>query len=175
MSVGTNTPPTIAATPVTALPPPLGVNGYSSLPAPTNGQQATEALYTNGVHQYQGIWIKENMFTDVYTLDNSIQFRNKSKGNSNFFIWKAFVIVSPPAQTPAAALDPLQQAYAGMQHYTGWCKDRLKGLPVKLLNVFTLCLLHRSEKISMNNHTWSAGRSMRCSVQSRGFVRIGRY
>lgn len=55
MSVGTNTPPTIAATPVTALPPPLGVNGYSSLPAPTNGQQATEALYTNGVHQYQGI------------------------------------------------------------------------------------------------------------------------
>lgn len=26
------------------------------------------------------------------------------------------------AQSPAAALDPLQQAYAGMQHYTGWCK-----------------------------------------------------
>lgn len=54
--VGTNTPPTIAATPVPALPPPIGVNGYSSVPAPTNGQQATEALYTNGVHPYQGIF-----------------------------------------------------------------------------------------------------------------------
>ncbi|XP_068591328.1 CUGBP Elav-like family member 3 isoform X3 [Cebidichthys violaceus] len=73
-SSGTNTPPTMAGTPVPALPPPLGVNGYSSLPT-TNGQQATEALYTNGVHAYQ-------------------------------------------AQSPA--LDPLQQAYAGMQHYTGW-------------------------------------------------------
>ncbi|XP_035500136.1 CUGBP Elav-like family member 3 isoform X2 [Scophthalmus maximus] len=74
-SSGTNTPPTIAATPVPALPPPIGVNGYSSLPAQANGQQATETLYTNGVHPYQ-------------------------------------------AQSPVAALDPLQQAYAGMQHYT---------------------------------------------------------
>ncbi|KAF3691983.1 CUGBP Elav-like family member 3 [Channa argus] len=74
-SSGANTPPSIAATPVPALPPPIGVNGYSSVPAPANGQQATETLYTNGVHPYQ-------------------------------------------AQSPAAALDPLQQAYAGMQHYT---------------------------------------------------------
>ncbi|KAG7272385.1 hypothetical protein CRUP_035580 [Coryphaenoides rupestris] len=73
-SSGTNTPPTIAATPVSALPPPLGVNGYSSLPVPTNGHQATEAIYTNGIHAYQ-------------------------------------------AQSPAT-LDPLQQAYTGMQHYT---------------------------------------------------------
>lgn len=58
MSAGTNTPPTIAATPVPALPPPIGVNGYSSVPAPTNGQQATETLYTNGVHPYQGIVVK---------------------------------------------------------------------------------------------------------------------
>ncbi|KAK1895237.1 CUGBP Elav-like family member 3 [Dissostichus eleginoides] len=84
-SSGTNTPPTIAATPVPSLPPPLGVNGYSSLPAPTNGQQATEALYTNGVHPYQ-------------------------------------------AQSPVATLDPLQQAYAGMQHYTGWCKSTNSGV-----------------------------------------------
>ncbi|XP_045069997.1 CUGBP Elav-like family member 3 isoform X1 [Coregonus clupeaformis] len=69
---GTNTPPTISATPVPSLPPPLGVNGYSP---PTNGQQASEALYTNGIHAYQ-------------------------------------------AQSPALSLDPLQQAYAGMQHYT---------------------------------------------------------
>ncbi|KAL3060133.1 hypothetical protein OYC64_014673 [Pagothenia borchgrevinki] len=67
----------IIATPITPITPSSGVNGYSSLPAPTNGQQATEALYTNGVHPYQ-------------------------------------------AQSPVATLDPLQQAYAGMQHYTGW-------------------------------------------------------
>nr|XP_029509553.1 CUGBP Elav-like family member 3 isoform X1 [Oncorhynchus nerka] len=50
---GTNTPPTISATPVPSLPPPLGVNGYSP---PTNGQQASEALYTNGIHAYQAAY-----------------------------------------------------------------------------------------------------------------------
>uniref|UniRef100_A0A3Q1F9G5 Cugbp, Elav-like family member 3b n=1 Tax=Acanthochromis polyacanthus TaxID=80966 RepID=A0A3Q1F9G5_9TELE len=54
-SSGTNTPPTIAATPVPALPPPIGVNGYSSVPPPSNGQQ-TETLYTNGVHPYQAAY-----------------------------------------------------------------------------------------------------------------------
>uniref|UniRef100_A0A4W6FBH7 Cugbp, Elav-like family member 3a n=1 Tax=Lates calcarifer TaxID=8187 RepID=A0A4W6FBH7_LATCA len=73
-SSGTSTPPSIAATPVPALPPPIAVNSYPSVPAPPNGQSATEALYTNGVHAYQ-------------------------------------------AQSPV--LDPLQQAYTGMQHYTG--------------------------------------------------------
>nr|XP_029509554.1 CUGBP Elav-like family member 3 isoform X2 [Oncorhynchus nerka] len=52
-SSGTNTPPTISATPVPSLPPPLGVNGYSP---PTNGQQASEALYTNGIHAYQAAY-----------------------------------------------------------------------------------------------------------------------
>lgn len=51
---GTSTPPSIAATPVPALPPPIAVNSYPSVPAPPNGQSATEALYTNGVHAYQG-------------------------------------------------------------------------------------------------------------------------
>uniref|UniRef100_A0A8C1CDP6 Cugbp, Elav-like family member 3b n=1 Tax=Cyprinus carpio carpio TaxID=630221 RepID=A0A8C1CDP6_CYPCA len=51
-SSGTNTPPTIAATPVSALPPPIGVNGYSPIPANTNGLPASE-IYTNGVHPYQ--------------------------------------------------------------------------------------------------------------------------
>ncbi|XP_034455196.1 CUGBP Elav-like family member 3 isoform X2 [Hippoglossus hippoglossus] len=69
---GTSTPPSMAGTPVPALPPPIALNSYASLPAP-NGQSATEALYTNGVHAYQ-------------------------------------------AQSPV--LDPLQQAYTGMQHYT---------------------------------------------------------
>ncbi|XP_056113875.1 CUGBP Elav-like family member 3 isoform X3 [Rhinichthys klamathensis goyatoka] len=73
-SSGANTPPTITATPLSALPPPMGVNGYSQIPATANGQPALE-IYTNGVHPYQ-------------------------------------------AQSPALQLDPLQQAYAGMQHYT---------------------------------------------------------
>ncbi|XP_058602550.1 CUGBP Elav-like family member 3 isoform X2 [Onychostoma macrolepis] len=74
---GANTPPTIAATPISALPPPIGLNGYSTISANTNGLPASE-IYTNGVHPYQ-------------------------------------------AQSPAmAALDPLQQAYAGMQHYTAY-------------------------------------------------------
>uniref|UniRef100_A0A8C1QFS8 Cugbp, Elav-like family member 3b n=2 Tax=Cyprinus carpio TaxID=7962 RepID=A0A8C1QFS8_CYPCA len=64
-----NTPPTIAATPISALPP---LNGYSPVPATNNGQPVSE-IYSNGVHPYQ-------------------------------------------AQSPA--LDPLQQAYAGMQYYT---------------------------------------------------------
>lgn len=49
---GTSTPPTMAATPVPALPPPLS---YPPVPAPPNGQSASETLYTNGVHSYQGI------------------------------------------------------------------------------------------------------------------------
>ncbi|XP_065276201.1 CUGBP Elav-like family member 3 isoform X36 [Emys orbicularis] len=75
-SSGTSTPPAIAATPVSAIPATLSVNGYSPVPTQTTGQPASEALYTNGVHPY-------------------------------------------PAQSPAAPVDPLQQAYAGMQHYTG--------------------------------------------------------
>ncbi|XP_036444359.1 CUGBP Elav-like family member 3 isoform X1 [Colossoma macropomum] len=74
-SSGTNTPPAIAATPVPALPPPVGVSGYSPVPAAANGQPASETIYTNGIHPYQ-------------------------------------------AQSSAGVLDPLQQAYAGMQHYT---------------------------------------------------------
>ena len=47
----------MAATPVPALPPPIAVNSYASVPAPPNGQSATEALYTNGAHAYQGTTI----------------------------------------------------------------------------------------------------------------------
>ncbi|XP_022381813.1 CUGBP Elav-like family member 3 isoform X28 [Enhydra lutris kenyoni] len=75
-SSGTSTPPAIAATPVSAIPAALGVNGYSPVPTQPTGQPAPDALYPNGVHPY-------------------------------------------PAQSPAAPVDPLQQAYAGMQHYTG--------------------------------------------------------
>ncbi|XP_051999369.1 CUGBP Elav-like family member 3 isoform X2 [Xyrauchen texanus] len=73
-SSSANTPPTIAATPMSALLSPIGVNSYSPVPATANGQPTSE-IYTNGVYPYQ-------------------------------------------AQSPVTALDPLQQAYAGMQHYT---------------------------------------------------------
>lgn len=53
-SAGTSTPPSIAATPVPALPQPIAVSGYTSAVAPPNVQSATEALYANGVHAYQG-------------------------------------------------------------------------------------------------------------------------
>lgn len=50
---GASTPPAIAATPVPTLPP-IAVNSYPAVPAPPSGQSASETLYTNGVHQYQG-------------------------------------------------------------------------------------------------------------------------
>uniref|UniRef100_A0A8B9KJX2 CUGBP Elav-like family member 3 n=1 Tax=Astyanax mexicanus TaxID=7994 RepID=A0A8B9KJX2_ASTMX len=74
-SSGTNTPPSIAATPVPALPPPIALNGYSPVPTAANGQSASETIYANGIHPFQ-------------------------------------------AQSAVAVLDPLQQAYTGMQHYT---------------------------------------------------------
>uniref|UniRef100_A0A8C2IMB1 Cugbp, Elav-like family member 3b n=1 Tax=Cyprinus carpio TaxID=7962 RepID=A0A8C2IMB1_CYPCA len=99
-SSGTNTPPTIAATPVSALPPPIGVNGYSPIPANTNGLPASE-IYTNGVHPYQASLACTEPLTFIQKL-------------------QCFLFIVPPAQSPAAAaaLDPLQQAYAGVQHYT---------------------------------------------------------
>lgn len=58
---GTSSPPSIAATPVPALPPPLAVNSYPSVAAPPNGQSATETLYTNGVHTYQGTAVSKKL------------------------------------------------------------------------------------------------------------------
>uniref|UniRef100_A0A8C9TT72 CUGBP Elav-like family member 6 n=1 Tax=Scleropages formosus TaxID=113540 RepID=A0A8C9TT72_SCLFO len=74
-SSGTSTPPGISAAAVPSIATPLGVNGFSALPPQSNGQPASEPIYTNGIHPY-------------------------------------------PAQSPTVA-DPLQQAYAGVQHYAG--------------------------------------------------------
>ncbi|MGH0168475.1 UNVERIFIED_CONTAM: hypothetical protein FKN15_054737, partial [Acipenser sinensis] len=51
-SSGTSTPPTLAATPVPALPAQMGVNGYSAVPTQPSGQGASESIYSNGVHPY---------------------------------------------------------------------------------------------------------------------------
>uniref|UniRef100_A0A673TPM0 CUGBP Elav-like family member 3 n=1 Tax=Suricata suricatta TaxID=37032 RepID=A0A673TPM0_SURSU len=54
-SSGTSTPPAMAAaTPVSAIPATLGVNGYSPVPTQPTGQPAPDALYPNGVHPYPG-------------------------------------------------------------------------------------------------------------------------
>ncbi|MGH0168085.1 UNVERIFIED_CONTAM: hypothetical protein FKN15_058428 [Acipenser sinensis] len=74
-SSGTSTPPGISATAVPSIATAIGVNGFSALPAQSNGLPASEPIYTNGIHPY-------------------------------------------PAQSPTVA-DPLQQAYAGVQHYAG--------------------------------------------------------
>uniref|UniRef100_A0A8C2JHU0 CUGBP Elav-like family member 3 n=1 Tax=Cyprinus carpio TaxID=7962 RepID=A0A8C2JHU0_CYPCA len=63
-SSGTSTPPTIAATPVPALPPPIAINSYPQVAAPPNGHSASETLYTNGVHPYQG----EDRSSILYSL-----------------------------------------------------------------------------------------------------------
>ncbi|XP_060779279.1 CUGBP Elav-like family member 3 isoform X2 [Neoarius graeffei] len=75
-SSGTSTPPGISATAVPSIAAPIGVNGFSALPPQSNGQPASEPIYTNGIHPY-------------------------------------------PAQSPTVT-DPLQQAYAGVQHYAAY-------------------------------------------------------
>ncbi|XP_073178666.1 CUGBP Elav-like family member 3 isoform X2 [Lepidochelys kempii] len=105
-SSGTSTPPAIAATPVSAIPATLSVNGYSPVPTQTTGQPASEALYTNGVHPYPGSRPAPALPAPLHPHPGS------ALGNP-------LPLSSPlAAQSPAAPVDPLQQAYAGMQHYT---------------------------------------------------------
>lgn len=60
---GTSTPPGISATAVPSIATPIGVNGFSALPPQSNGQSASEPIYTNGIHPYPGepikVYIKE--------------------------------------------------------------------------------------------------------------------
>ncbi|KFR02042.1 CUGBP Elav-like family member 3-A, partial [Nipponia nippon] len=49
---GTSTPPGISTAPVPSIATPIGVNGFSPLPPQTNGQPASETIYTNGIHPY---------------------------------------------------------------------------------------------------------------------------
>ncbi|XP_053478560.1 CUGBP Elav-like family member 4 [Ictalurus furcatus] len=53
-SSGTSTPPGISATAVPSIAAPIGVNGFSALPPQSNGQPASEPIYTNGIHPYPG-------------------------------------------------------------------------------------------------------------------------
>ncbi|NWU46853.1 CELF6 protein, partial [Dromas ardeola] len=52
VGAGTSTPPGISTAPVPNIATPIGVNGFSPLPPQTNGQPASETIYTNGIHPY---------------------------------------------------------------------------------------------------------------------------
>lgn len=108
VSAGTSTPPTLTATPVSAIPATLGVNGYSAVPSQSSVQPSSEAIYTNGLHPYPGN-------TGMYYIAAYNESEHGAPGQ------KLFTSNVPllPAQSPVTQLDPLQQAYAGMQHYTG--------------------------------------------------------
>ncbi|XP_035242481.1 CUGBP Elav-like family member 3 isoform X7 [Anguilla anguilla] len=57
--------------------------------------------------------------TPITPSSDSSSCQSQSLLHCDWSSW--FAVLSPclsPAQSPAAALDPLQQAYAGMQHYT---------------------------------------------------------
>ncbi|KAL2088832.1 hypothetical protein ACEWY4_015731 [Coilia grayii] len=51
-SSGTSTPPGISGTAVASMAAPIGVNGFSAIPPQSNGQPASETIYTNGIHPY---------------------------------------------------------------------------------------------------------------------------
>ncbi|NXB65447.1 CELF3 protein, partial [Struthidea cinerea] len=91
-SSGTSTPPGISTAPVPSIATPIGVNGFSPLPPQTNGQPASETMSP---------LLRELRMHPWLSLAYSI-----------------FLLLSLlfPAQSPTVA-DPLQQAYAGMQHY----------------------------------------------------------
>ncbi|KAJ0056336.1 hypothetical protein NL108_004630, partial [Boleophthalmus pectinirostris] len=99
-SSGTSTPPGISATAVPSIATPIGVNGFSALPPQSNGQPTSEPIYTNGIHPYPG-----------------------KPGNRRhiriFFTCVSGSLPVPAAQSPTVT-DPLQQAYAGVQHYAAY-------------------------------------------------------
>ncbi|XP_058850846.1 CUGBP Elav-like family member 4 isoform X2 [Acipenser ruthenus] len=99
-SSGTSTPPGISATAVPSIATAIGVNGFSALPPQSNGQPASEPIYTNGIHPYPG---GRGWGPSEWCLGGG----DRAATNQIYPIL---------AQSPTVA-DPLQQAYAGVQHY----------------------------------------------------------
>uniref|UniRef100_A0A6Q2Y1Q2 RRM domain-containing protein n=1 Tax=Esox lucius TaxID=8010 RepID=A0A6Q2Y1Q2_ESOLU len=71
--------------------------------------------YTQALVQQQALVAQSAYLSPVATVA-SLQMQQMAALNANGII--ATPITASSAQSPAAALDPLQQAYAGMQHYT---------------------------------------------------------
>uniref|UniRef100_A0AAR2IMM9 RRM domain-containing protein n=1 Tax=Pygocentrus nattereri TaxID=42514 RepID=A0AAR2IMM9_PYGNA len=100
-SSGTSTPPGISATAVPSIAAPIGVNGFSALPPQSNGQPASEPIYTNGIHPYPVICTMEQVENlSCYFIKQNCHLK---------------MLQSLPTVT-----DPLQQAYAGVQHYAAY-------------------------------------------------------
>uniref|UniRef100_A0A3Q1AUB7 RRM domain-containing protein n=1 Tax=Amphiprion ocellaris TaxID=80972 RepID=A0A3Q1AUB7_AMPOC len=71
--------------------------------------------YTQALVQQQALVAQSAYLSPVATVA-AVQMQQMAALNANGII--ATPITPSSAQSPAAALDPLQQAYAGMQHYT---------------------------------------------------------
>ncbi|EPY86538.1 CUGBP, Elav-like family member 3 isoform 3 [Camelus ferus] len=97
-SSGTSTPPAIAATPVSAIPAALGVNGYSPV-----GFSACPVLSPAAIPATAPTASSH----DTPSLSRCWGYKPRAPRPR----WTP--------RSPEALVDPLQQAYAGMQHYTG--------------------------------------------------------
>ncbi|XP_038168102.1 CUGBP Elav-like family member 3 isoform X30 [Arvicola amphibius] len=88
-SSGTSTPPAIAATPVSAIPAALGVNGYSPVPTQPAGQPAPDALYPNGVHPYPAYPAAYSLVAPAFPQPPQQQQQQQREGpdGCNIFIY----------------------------------------------------------------------------------------
>ncbi|KAI3377704.1 hypothetical protein L3Q82_008858 [Scortum barcoo] len=130
-SSGTSTPPGISATAVPSIAAPIGVNGFSALPPQSNGQPTSEPIYTNGIHPYPAKPISVLLF-NILSLSFSVSVSVLTTLHPLFvsFVFLSVTLHTHPtpslwlssrlsaAQSPTVT-DPLQQAYAGVQHYAG--------------------------------------------------------
>ncbi|XP_070767612.1 CUGBP Elav-like family member 3 isoform X3 [Enoplosus armatus] len=74
--------------------------------------------YTQALVQQQALVAQSAYLSPVATVA-AVQMQQMAALNANGIIATPITPITPSsAQSPAAALDPLQQAYAGMQHYT---------------------------------------------------------
>uniref|UniRef100_A0AAY4B7F3 CUGBP Elav-like family member 6 n=1 Tax=Denticeps clupeoides TaxID=299321 RepID=A0AAY4B7F3_9TELE len=115
-SSGTSTPPGISGTAVPSIAAPIGVNGFSAIPPQSNGQPPSEPIYTNGIHPYPG------EYGGLDAKYHSRYLQRSSGGVHPFFSPMHYCTSSPSlsaAQSPTVT-DPLQQAYAGVQHYAAY-------------------------------------------------------
>ncbi|XP_053183764.1 CUGBP Elav-like family member 3 isoform X10 [Scomber scombrus] len=74
--------------------------------------------YTQALVQQQALVAQSAYLSPVATVA-AVQMQQMAALNANGIIATPITPITPSsAQSPVAALDPLQQAYAGMQHYT---------------------------------------------------------